>query len=164
MWDHIQLRDGGGAIRVYGGGSGPEGGPKNREYRTVPVNGELARILAAVPRERDRVFSQPGTKRWPHGSRPLDQTQLLKKLKKLCKRVGFPDWKKYKLHSFRHGFASMCARKGLPQKYVLDWMGHSKSEILDLYITLHDETAQKAINQISFEGGDSGPSGGAASV
>ena len=76
---------------------------------------------------------------------------MLKKLKKLCKQVGFPDWKRYKLHSFRHGFASMCARKNLPQKYILDWMGHSKSDILDMYITLHDETAQRAINQISFD-------------
>jgi integrase len=132
MWDHIQLRDNGGAIRVYGGGSGVDGGPKDHDYRTVPVNAELARILTAMPQDQARVFSQPGTKKYPDGTRPLDQTQLLKKLKKLCKRVGFPDWKKYKLHSFRHGFASMCARKNLPQKYILDWMGHSKSDILDM--------------------------------
>ena len=107
--------------------------------------------IVAVPRERERVFSQPGTKKWPYGSRALDQTQLLKMLKKLCKAVGFPDWKKYKLHSFSHGFATMCARTNLPQKYILDWMGHSKSDILGMYIRLHDETAQRAINQISFE-------------
>jgi integrase len=163
MWDHIQLRESGGAIRVYGGGSGSDGGPKDHEYRTVPVNAELARILSAVPREQARVFSHPGTKKWPYGSRPLDQTQLLKKLKRLCKRVGFPDWQRLKLHSFRHGFASMCARKNLPQKYILDWMGHSKSDILDMYITLHDETAQRAINQISFQGDEAAeapPSGG----
>ena len=43
--------------------------------------------LARVPREQARVFSQPGTKRWPYGSRPLDQTQLLKKLKKKSGRA-----------------------------------------------------------------------------
>lgn len=154
MWNHVQLREKGGAIRVYGGGSGRDGGPKDHEHRTVPVNAELARILSAMPREQARVFSQPGTKKWPYGSRPLDQTQLLKALKRLCKQVGFPDSQRYKLHSFRHGFASMCARKNLPQKYILDWMGHSKSDILDMYITLHDETAQRAINQISFSGND----------
>ena len=42
-------------------------------------------------------------------------------------------------------------RLNLPQKYILDWMGHSESEILDMYITLHDETAQTAINAISFD-------------
>jgi len=30
-------------------------------------------------------------------------------------------------------------------------MGHSESKILDMYITLHDETAQGAINQISYD-------------
>ncbi|HLL89627.1 MAG TPA: site-specific integrase [Tepidisphaeraceae bacterium] len=149
MWDHVQLRASGGTIRVYGGGTGGRG-PKDGEYRTVPVNGELAAILAAVQREQERVFSHPPTPKWPHGTRPLDQTQLLKALKRLCKEVGFPDWKRYKLHTFRHGFASMCARLNLPQKYILDWMGHSESEILDMYITLHDETAQRAINQISY--------------
>jgi integrase len=152
MWDHVQLRESGGTIRVYGGGSGVDGGPKDHDYRTVPINAELGRILDAVPRERARVFSQPGTKMWPYGSRPLDETILLKMLKRLCNRVGFADWERYKLHTFRHAFASMAARTNLPQKYILDWMGHSKSEILDLYITLHDETAQRAINQISFGG------------
>ncbi|MGB7160675.1 MAG: site-specific integrase [Tepidisphaeraceae bacterium] len=80
MWDHIQLRESGGTIRVYGGGSGREGGPKDHDFRTVPVHAELARILAAASRERARVFSHPGTKKWPFGSRPLDQTLLLKSL------------------------------------------------------------------------------------
>ena len=150
QWDHIRLRESGGTIRVYGGGTGMRG-PKDGEYRTVPVNGELAAILRAVPQERARVFSQPGTSMWPHGSRPLEEGQLLKKLKKLCKQVGFTDWKQYKLHTFRHCFASMCARKNLPQKYILDWIGHSESKILDMYITLHDETAQGAINQSSYD-------------
>ena len=108
QWDHVQFRDSGGTIRVYGGGSGRMG-PKDGDYRTVPMNAELANILATVPRERDRVFSQVGTKKWPYGSRPLDETLLLKFLKRLCRKVGFPDWKRYKLHTFRHGFASLCA-------------------------------------------------------
>jgi integrase len=156
-WNHIQLRESGETIRVYGGGSGGDGGPKDHEYRTVPVNAELALILAALPRDQPRVFSHPATKKWPYGSRPLDQTLLLKSLKKLCKKVGFSEWKRFKLHTFRHGFASMCARTNMPQKYILDWMGHSKSNILDMYITLHDETAQAAINQISFSGNSERP-------
>jgi integrase len=150
-WDHIKLRETGGTIRVYGGGTGSDGAPKDHEFRTVPINAELRRILSEMPQEQARVFSQPATKKWPHGARPLDEGQLLKMLKKLCKQVGFDDWKKNKLHTFRHCFASMCARTNLPQKYILDWMGHSESHILDMYITLHDETAQSAINQINFD-------------
>jgi hypothetical protein len=40
--------------------------------------------------------------------------------------------------------------KWVEKELVVGTMGHSESEILDMYITLHDGTAQLAINQISF--------------
>jgi len=36
-------------------------------------------------------------------------------------------------------------------KYVLEWMGHSSSAILDMYFTMNDRHAQAAMNSLSFE-------------
>jgi integrase len=57
----------------------------------------------------------------------------------------------YKLHTFRHFFASYCAQQNLSYKYVLEWMGHSSSAILDLYFTMNDRHAQAAMNSMSFD-------------
>lgn len=65
-------------------------------------------------------------------------------------RAGCP-WQ-YKLHTFRHFFASYCAQQNLSYKYVLEWMGHSSSAILDLYFTMNDRHAQAAMNSMSFDG------------
>jgi hypothetical protein len=39
----------------------------------------------------------------------------------------------------------------LSYKYVLEWMGHSSSAILDMYFTMNDRHAQAAMNSLSFD-------------
>jgi site-specific recombinase XerD len=56
----------------------------------------------------------------------------------------------YKLHTFRHFFASYCTQQNMSYKYVLEWMGHSSSAILDMYFTMNDRQAQAAMNGLSF--------------
>ncbi len=72
-------------------------------------------------------------------------------IKELCKDCGFPDWQKYKLHTFRHAFASMCSRSQVSVKYALNWMGHRNSDILDMYITMFNETQEMAIRTINYD-------------
>ena len=71
-------------------------------------------------------------------------------LKRLCRRLGFDNPHQYKLHTFRHTFASMLARNQVSHKYALEFMGHRSSEILDLYYTQFDDTAVEAINTINY--------------
>src|SRR5690606_16213572 len=92
----------------------------------------------------------PTTRMYPWGTRPLEETELLKRFKRLCKRLGFPDWKKAKLHTFRHFFASVCAMNNVSYKFALRWMGHGSSDVLDLYFHMHDREAQQAINGLDF--------------
>jgi integrase len=68
----------------------------------------------------------------------------------LCKKCKFDNPKQYKLHTFRHAFASMCARNNVSHKYALEWMGHSSSEILDLYYTMFDDVAEAAMKTIVY--------------
>jgi len=146
-WRDIELRDDGGTIFVSRGGSRKDM-TKSGQGRPIPITKELRDVLAALPRDQDRVFSHPPTTMYGYGERALDETQLLHAIKRLCKRLGFSE--KLKLHSFRHFFASTCARNNVSYKFALKWMGHSSSEILDLYFHMHDREAQQAINGLVF--------------
>jgi site-specific recombinase XerD len=77
--------------------------------------------------------------------------KLRRYLKNLCRQCGFENPQQYKLHTFRHFFASYCAQRNLSYKYVLEWMGHSSSAILDMYFTMYGRHAQAVMNSMSFE-------------
>ena len=81
----------------------------------------------------------------------ISEKKLRAYLKNLCRQCGFPNPQQYKLHTFRHFFASYCAQQNLSYKYVLEWMGHSSSAILDMYFTMNDRHAQAAMNSLSFD-------------
>ena len=72
----------------------------------------------------------------------INERTLLMYLKNLCVQCLFANPQQYKLHSFRHFFASMCANHNVAHRKVLAWLGHSSSEMLDLYYHLHDEDSR----------------------
>jgi integrase len=146
--DLLLPADSAGRVMVFGGGS--DGTPKNRESRRVPLHPKLRRILEALPRLGEHVFYSPASKRNPRANRLLNESTWLARLKKLCERCGFENPQQYKLHTFRHFFASMCARNGVAYKYALSWLGHSSSEILDLYFTMFDDVADRAMRTLEF--------------
>jgi integrase len=129
-------------IHMQQGGS--DGKPKDREDRFIPVHGsKLKPILQALLRISEQVFLMPD-------GRLASPKKLRAYLKSLCKQCGFENPKQYKLHTFRHFFASYCAQQNLSYKYVLEWMGHSSSAILDMYFTMNDRQAHRAMNSLSF--------------
>ena len=129
-------------IHVHRGGSG--GKPKDKEDRFIPVHARKLRpVLQSLPRKSELVFLMPD------GGK-VSEKKLRAYLKNLCRQCGFPNPWQYKLHTFRHFFASYCAQQNLSYKYVLEWMGHSSSAILDMYFTMNDRHAQAAMNSLSF--------------
>ncbi len=158
-WSDIVFNENGGTIYIRRGGSRQDM-TKSGKSRALPISPELLPILKAMPRLGELVFYHPTTRMYPFGTRPLEETELLKRFKRLCKRLGFADWKKAKLHTFRHFFASVCARNNVSYKFALRWMGHGSSDVLDLYFHMHDREAQHAINSLDF--GTSGQRGSAA--
>ncbi len=129
-------------IHVNRGGSDSK--PKDKEDRFIPVHAKkLWPMLQSLPRQSELVFLMPkGTQ--------VSPKKLLRYLKNLCRQCGFANPNQYKLHTFRHFFASYCAQQNLSYKYVLEWMGHSSSDVLDLYFTMNDRQAQAAMNSLSF--------------
>jgi site-specific recombinase XerD len=49
----------------------------------------------------------------------VTERQLLKRVKELCQTCGFEDPRQYKLHSFRHHFASLCANHNVAYRKAL---------------------------------------------
>jgi len=129
-------------IHINRGGS--DGKTKNKEDRFIPIHyTKLKPILQTLPRKSDLVFNMPNGK-------PVSDKKLRAYLKNLCRQCGFTKPWQYKLHTFRHFFASYCAQQNLSYKYVLEWMGHSSSAVLDMYFTMNDRQALVAMNSLSF--------------
>lgn len=144
-WVHVQR---GGSI----GRNGTSKTTKGKKSRRIPLNKELRNILLGLPHHADgRVFHQQPSKKYPDGGRPLNNDRLLKSLKRLCKRCGFDNPTQYKLHTYRHVFASMLAMTNVSYKYALEFMGHKDSKILDLYYKMYDRAAESAIAEIEYK-------------
>lgn len=137
-----------GFITVSRGGS--NGTTKGRRTRRIPLHPELRKILEKLPRAGERIFYSRPSRKYPDGGHRVGESHLLKSLKRLCRRLGFAAPDQYKLHTFRHAFASMCAKTNVAYKYALEWMGHRSSEILDLYYTQFDDHAAAAIQTIQY--------------
>ena len=148
-WTDVRFNQGThGFVVIQRGGSGMS--TKNKKVRRIPIHPQLGTKLLALPRIFERIFPAPPSNRYPEGGAPLNERTVLKGLKELCARCKFTNPFQFKLHTFRHAFASMCARNNISYKYALTWMGHSSSEILDMYYTMFDATAEAAIDTITY--------------
>ena len=131
-WNDIQVNNGSYTmIHIRRGGS--NGTPKDKDERFVPVHPKVAELLGKVRHKTGPVFST------------INERRLLKRVKHLCGKCDFDNPKQYKLHSFRHYFASLCANHNIAYRKALAWLGHSSSEMLELYYHLHDDESQKAM-------------------
>ena len=82
----------------------------------------------------------------------IRERQLLKRIKALCAELKFPKAAEFKLHSFRHHFASLCANHQVAYRKALAWLGHSDSSILQLYYHLTDSDSQAAMTALASDG------------
>lgn len=143
-WTDLLLdRGSNGFIRISRGGSRADM-PKDKESRLVPIHPQLRAVLDALPRHGERVFYDVDKKS------PLAERKLLKQLKALCAHNGFENADSFKLHSFRHYFCSTAAQENLSYRYVLAWLGHSDSKIVDMYFRQFDDAADNAMASMRF--------------
>jgi integrase len=140
LWDPDRV----GFLWIQRGGA--NGKTKRGRHRRIPIHPELAVILRALPCNGDRLFHDHAA-----AGSLIQERKLLMELKDLCERRNLPCPRQYKLHTFRHTFASMCARTNIAYKYALCWLGHRRSDVLDLYYEMFDDTAAEAIQTIRYE-------------
>jgi site-specific recombinase XerD len=139
LWQDVRLgENGAGMFHIRLGGS--NGTTKDKDARFVPIHPRIRPLIAALPRKGDLVF--PG----------IHERQLLLRVKELCEQQKFPKAAEFKLHSFRHHFASLCANHAVAYRKALSWLGHSDSSILALYYHLTDSDSQAAMEALAGGG------------
>ncbi|MCB9838998.1 MAG: tyrosine-type recombinase/integrase [Phycisphaeraceae bacterium] len=134
-WTDVRLDRGKlGVLHIQRGGSA--GTTKDKDPRFVPIHPRVRAALDALERTDPLVL--PG----------LSDRTLLGRIKRLCRELGYDP--RLKTHSLRHHFASYCAASArVPYRMALAWMGHSSSQVLDLYYHLHDEDSEAAMQTLA---------------
>jgi integrase len=60
------------------------------------------------------------------------------------------------LHSLRHFFETICVNAGIPQRAVVDWMGHApERSMASIYYKLDGVESQGFMQRVPFEEGAS---------
>lgn len=127
---------------------------KSSHSRSFPIHPDLAIVLNRLPKTDEYVFHGPGGGRLkPDYIRLMYVRDVLRPLSKqfpsLHSGQGFQDGR---LHSFRHYFVSMCAAGAVPERVVMEWVGHADSSMVRHYFHLHDEESQRQMNGLSLLG------------
>jgi integrase len=105
-----------------------------KDYRLINT------MIAGLEKSGDHVFPR------------IRQQQPLLQVKELCEELKFRNAGGFKLHSFRHHVASLCANHQVAHRKALSWLGHSDSSILQLYYHLTDSDSQAAMDALAGDG------------
>ena len=106
--------------------------PKSGEGRPVPLGDEVAAALLALRRTSpftapdDAVFADPRT-----GQR-LAWTPTRRRYHAALKAAGLERFTRF--HDTRHSFASILAQRGVAERKIQTWCGHSSPEVTRLYM------------------------------
>jgi len=140
-WIHIRSRDG---LET-----------KTGDSRKVPIHARLRPFLEALPKQsRPWLFTNPPSKKYPEGHRPLNVNKLNERFKKVLAKLGLPagrDEDGFTLHSLRHFFETHTVNALIPQRVVDTWLGHrSDKSMAAVYYKLKDEESQKFMKKVPF--------------
>lgn len=135
---------------------------KSSRSRSFPIHPNLAAVLDHLPRIDGYVFRGP---RGKQAKADTVRSVLIRDvITPLAEKFPTPDDEKGfrdgRLHSFRHYFCSICANSRVPERMVMDWLGHADSEMIRHYYHLHDDEAQRRMNSLDFLGQAGGRSAG----
>lgn len=124
---------------------------KSGRSRQLPIHTDLANVLAGLPRVDAFVFhGARGGRLKPDTVRNILVREVIKPLQarfpSADEEQGFKDGR---LHSFRHYFASLCANRGVPERVVMDWLGHKDSNMVQHYYHLHDAESRQQMDRLN---------------
>lgn len=133
---------------------------KSSRSRSFPIHPDWAAVLLTLPRKDAYIYHGPRGGRLKPDTvcRILKRDVISPLSEQFPSRNGERGFADGRVHSFRHYFCSMCANSSVPERMVMDWLGHADSEMVRLYYHLHDEESRRRMNQINFLGGASGRS------
>jgi integrase len=139
----------------YGGRSGlARRQTKSGRSRSFPIHPELMLVLKLLPHTDLYILHGPrGGRLKPDTVRNV---LIAKVLEPLAPRFSATDetkgFKDGRLHSFRHYFCSRCADSGVPERIVMEWLGHADSAMVRHYYHLNDEEAKRQMDGLDLIG------------
>lgn len=133
---------------------------KSSRSRSFPMHPDLLALLQSKEHRGPYVFYGPkGGRLKPDTVRRILERVVLKPLaKRFPSTNGKKSFVDGRLHSFRHYFCSTCANNGVPERMVMEWLGHADSEMIRHYYHLHDQESQCRMRKLDFLGGSAGRS------
>jgi integrase len=128
---------------------------KSSRTRHIPIHKELLALLRSLPRRGAFVFLGPrGGRLKPDTVRNIFVREVIKPLTKKFPK-SYPGERSFedgRLHTFRHHFCSVCANTGIPERIVMEWLGHTDSEMVRHYYHLTDEESRRRMDQLGLLG------------
>jgi len=119
---------------------------KNKRGRAFPIHPELQPTLKQLPRHVDGyVFRGPrGGQIKPDTLRNILIKEVLKpSAGRFPAAAGESGFTSGRLHSFRHFFCSLRANSGVPERVVIDWLGHADAAMVRRYYHLNADESRR---------------------
>jgi len=136
---------------------------KSGRSRSFPIHDDLRSMLNAKKRSGSPyIFLGPrGGRLNPDTVRTNLVNRVIKPVAAKTKVVkGDRTLAAGRLHSFRHYFCSQCANNNVPERIVMDWLGHASSDMIRYYFHLHDDESRRHMSKLDFLGTEGGRSAG----
>lgn len=112
---------------------------KGMRARVIPINRDLHRILASLPRRSERVLTDGN-------GRSYSSTAVTKKFKLAVRKAGLPET--IHLHSTRHTHASWLLQASTPMSEIQRLLGHSSIETTQIYSHMEQEHLRGAVERL----------------
>jgi len=109
--------------------------------RKIPLSDDAKKILEALPRESEWVFSNPQT------GEVWSKYYLGKVFKRILKKAGINE-RGISIHVLRHTFASQLAMAGVSLDIIRDLLGHSSVVITEIYAHLSPDHHRNALDRL----------------
>jgi len=108
---------------------------KSGRSRSFPIHPDLLSVLKDLPRSDGFVFHGPrGGLLKPDTVRRILVRKVIEPLaEKFPATNGEKGFSSGRLHSFRHAFCSYCANNNLPERILMNWLGHADSQMIRRY-------------------------------
>jgi integrase len=130
---------------------------KTHRSRRIPISNHVRGVLRQLSLKRrsdGRVMSGPNG-----GMLKADQIRIALRRDVLAslsgqfpKATGGKGFIDGRLHSFRHYFCSNCADHRIPERTLMDWLGHADSRMIRRYYHLRDEESLKRMRELDHIG------------
>lgn len=129
---------------------------KNRRSRSFPIHSDWATVLNGISRVDAHIYHSPrGGCLKPDTARNALKKHLIEPLMdRFPSAVDEQGFKDGRFHSFRHFFCSSCSNARVPERMVMEWLGHHSSEMVRHYYHLNDRESRRQMEQVNPLGGD----------